>query len=444
MTRETLSVIGMGKLGLPMAACLANRGYKVIGVDQNPDLVRAINAGQNPIYEPGLDDLMKSVQGHLETTDDFGYAIKNSVATFVFVPTPSEEDGSYSSRYVEVASENIAEELKNKNSFHLVVIRSTIIPGTTERKIRPLIENISEKKCGQGFGLCYNPEFLAIGKVISDFLNPDVVLIGESEPKSGELLSEIYRKVCQNSPPIVRTNIYNAELAKISLNTFITMKMSFANIIAELCEKIPGGDVDVISSVLGFDSRIGRKYLTGGLAYGGPCFPRDNKAFASFSEEVGCKARLPEVIDEVNAHQINRIIHLVKRKLVKLKDKKISILGLTYKPESDIVEPSASIEIVKALLEAGAILTIYDPAGLENARRILGENKVKYASSAIECLAGSEFCILATPWPEFKALSTEDFTNAMKEPVLLDCWRIFDRSKFSSKLEYMAVGLGPG
>ena len=441
---ETLSVIGMGKLGLPMAACLANRGYKVIGVDQNLDLVRAINAGENPIYEPGLEELMKSAQGYLETTCDFGYAIENSAVTFVFVPTPSEGDGSYSSRYVEAASEKIAEELKHKNSFHLVVIRSTILPGTTERRIKPLMESISGKKCGRGFGLCYNPEFLAIGKVISDFLNPDVILIGESEPKSGELLYEIYRKVCQNSPPIVRTNIYNAELAKISLNTFITMKMSFANIIAEVCEKIPGGDVDVISSVLGFDSRIGREYLTGGLAYGGPCFPRDNKAFASFSEEVGCKARLSEVIDEVNEDQINRIIHLVKRKLVKLKDKKVSILGLTYKPESDIVEPSASMEIARALLGSGAILSIYDPAGMGNARRVLGENRVKYASSARECLEGSELCILATPWPEFKTLSTRDFTSAMKKPVLLDCWRILDRSEFSNKLEYMAIGLGPG
>ena len=439
---ETLSVIGIGKLGLPTATCLANQGYKVIGVDQNLTLIQALNAGENHIFEPGLEDLMKSTQGHLEMTDNFGYAIENSQVTFIFVPTPSEGDGSYSSRYVETASEKIAEALKNKNSFHLVVIRSTILPGTTERKIKPLIENISEKKCGRGFGLCYNPEFLAIGKVINDFLNPDVVLIGESDSKSGELLSEIYRKVCNNNPPIVRTNIYNAELAKISLNTFITMKMSFANIIAELCEKIPGGDVDVISSILGFDSRIGRKYLTGGLAYGGPCFPRDNKAFASFSKEVGCKTSLPEVIDETNEDQINRIIHLVKRKLVKLKDKKVSILGLTYKPDSDIVEPSAPMEIAKALLEAGAILSIYDPAGMENARRALGENQVNYAGSAIECLAGTEFCILATPWPEFKTLSAQDFTDAMKKSVLLDCWRIFGRFEFSNKLEYMAIGLG--
>jgi UDPglucose 6-dehydrogenase len=311
------------------------------------------------------------------------------------------------------------------------------------KSIKPLIECISRKRCGEDFGLCYNPEFLAVGSVIRDFLNPDVVLIGESDPKSGELLSEIYRTVCHNSPPIVRTDIYNAELAKISLNTFITMKISFANIIAEICERIPAGDVDVVSRILGFDSRIGRKYLTGGLAYGGPCFPRDNRAFSSFTRRIGCKAKLPEVTDRVNMDQINRMINLVKQKLGHVKDKKVAFLGLTYKPNTDIVEPSAPVEIAKALLQEGAEVSVYDPSGTGNARRALGESNVKYADSAERCLVDAEFCILATAWEEFSNLKPEDFSNTMKKPALLDCWRIFDRTEFSKKLEYMAIGLGP-
>ncbi len=440
---ERLSVIGLGKLGLPMAACLAHRGHQVIGVDLNPALIQAVNEGITPIYEPGLADLIKNSQGRIKATDDFRYAIDNSEVTFVFVPTPSEEDGSFSTKYVEAASEGIAEALKSKDNFHLVVIRSTLLPGATEKVIKPIIENISGKKCGDEFGLCYNPEFLAVGSVIRDFLNPDMVIIGESESKSGKLLSQIYRGICQNNPPLVRTSIYNAELAKISLNAFITMKISFANIIAELCEQIPGGDVDVISTILGYDSRIGRKYLTGGLAYGGSCFPRDNKAFASFAKRVDCRAKIPEVVDEVNKDQISRVIHLVKRKLGKAENKKVAILGLSYKPDSDIVEPSASMEITRALLRAGARARVYDPAGMENARCTLGEGGVVYANSISECLTDTEFCILATPWQEFKNLKAEDFTSTMKKPVLLDCWRIFNRSEFSGKLEYMAIGLGP-
>lgn len=441
---EKLSIIGLGKLGLSMAACLADKGYTVIGVDLNADIIRAVNERISPIYEPGIDDLMKKSQGRLSATSDYRYAIENSEITFIFVPTPSEDDGSFSTKYVEAASKNVAEVLKSKNAFHLVVIRSTVFPGATENVIKPLIENISGRRCSEDFGLCYNPEFLAVGSVIRDFLNPDVVLIGESDPKSGELLSGIYRIVCNNNPPIVRTTLYNAELAKMSLNTFITMKISFANIIAEICERIPGGDVDEVSRILGFDSRIGRKYLTGGLAYGGPCFSGDNKAFGLFARKIGCKAKLFETIDEVNKDQIDRIIHLVKQKLGKVKDKNIAILGLTYKPNTDVVEASPSIEIAKALSQEGARVSVYDPAGMENAKGVLGENDVKYADSAERCLWDAEFCILATPWDEFRGLKAEDFTNAMKKPVLLDCWRILDRSEFSKKLEYMAIGLGPG
>jgi UDPglucose 6-dehydrogenase len=219
------------------------------------------------------------------------------------------------------------------------------------------------------------------------------------------------------------------------------MKISFANTLAELCERIPGGDVEAVSRLLGFDSRIGRKYLSGALAYGGPCFPRDNKAFASFAQRIGCKARLAEATDAENEHQNGRIIELVKQTLGEVRGKSIAILGLTYKPDTDVVEESAAIKIASALLQEGARLSVYDPAGLENARKILGEKGVRYISSAKECLQDADFCILATPWREFKDLKPEDFIANMKEPVLLDCWRIFDGTKFSPKMKYFAIGL---
>ncbi len=427
-----------------MAACFASKGYKVIGVDVNLDTIEAVNKRRCSIYEPGLAKLIRECHDRLSATNNYKYAVENSEITFVVVPTPSEEDGSFSIKYVEAALVNIATALESKKTFHLVVLTSTVLPGVTENIVKPLIEKISRKECAVDFGLCYNPEFIALGSVIRDFLNPDVVLIGESDTKSGKILAEIYKRICGSGQTILKTTIYNAELAKISFNAFVTMKISFANTLAEICERIPGGNVDMVAQVLGSDSRIGRKCLSGGLAYGGPCFPRDNRAFSSVAEKVGCRARLSEAADEVNRGQIDRIINLVRQKLDEVKDKNIAILGLTYKPNTDIVEESASMKIAGALLEEGACLSVYDPAGKENARGILGEN-VKYANSMKECLEGVEFCIIATPWEEFKRLGVDNFAiDAKAKPQrlkILDCWRILGHLRNNKKIEYHAIGL---
>jgi UDPglucose 6-dehydrogenase len=438
---KRLSVIGLGKLGLPMALCFANKGFDVIGVDSDQDIVQAINDRRSPIYEPGVDYLMGNITGSLVATQDYKYAVENSDITFIVVPTPTETTGGFSTKYVEAALQSISRVLRLKASFHLIVITSTVLPGAATEVLKPIIESVSGKKCGEGFGLCYSPEFIALGSVVKDFRNPDVVLIGESEKRSGEILADIYQTTCDNKPSIVRTSIYNAELAKISLNAFVTMKISFANALAEICERLPGGDVDAVSEVLGHDSRIGRKYLTGGLAFGGPCFPRDNKAFAYLASKLGCKAILAEASDKVNRNQISRIIKLIEEKLETVSGKSVAILGLTYKTNTDVIEVSASIEIGKALLRDGAILHVYDPAGIGNARRILGKRGVRYCNSIQDCLRDTEFCVIATPWEEIKKLKPEDFIMNMKAPVVLDCWRIYNRIEFSKKLEYFAVGL---
>jgi len=438
---KALSVVGLGKLGLPLAAYFAYKGYKVIGVDVNPTIIRAVNEGRSPIYEPGLDELMRGLQERLSATDDYKSAIDSSEITFIIVPTPSEEHGGFSTKCVEVAAKNIAEVLKSKNAFHVVVISSTVLPGATETVIKPLIENVSGKKCGVDFGLCYNPEFIALGSVIRDLASPDAVLIGESDPRSGGLLVEVYRTVCDNDPPIVRTSFYNAEVAKLALNVFITTKISLANAFAEICEQLPGGNVDAVTKFLGLDSRIGPKYLTGGLGYGGPCFPRDNQAFIALARQLNIQAWLQEATHQVNLHQNERIVRFIKRKLGDAKGKTIALLGITYKPDTSVVEESASLETAKRLLEEGASLRIYDPAGNDAARRVLGDKNVVYATSVRDCLRGAQLCILATPWKEFKSLTPEDFINYMEKPLLLDCWRFFDQQKFAGKVDYFALGL---
>jgi UDPglucose 6-dehydrogenase len=436
---QKLSVIGLGKLGLPMAVFFASKGFQVIGIDVNLKLIKMVNEKKCPIYEPGLPELLKNSGKALVATDDYKYAIENSEASLIFLPTPSEGNKAFSTEYVELAGNRIAQNLKNKDVFHLIVLRSTVLPGATAR-LKDNLERVSGKKCGIDFGLCYNPEFLALGNVLRNLANPDLILIGESDPKSGELLSSIYRRICENNPSIIRTNFGNAELGKILLNNYITVKISFANMMAELCERVSGGDIDVVSQILGLDPRIGRKYLSGGLAFGGTCFPRDNEALTYFARTVGIEAKVAKVIDEVNHYQNERIVKLVREKMGELRGRKIAILGITFKPDTNIVDESASLEIAKSLFEGGALVSVYDPAGMGNAAKVFGEN-LHYATSVEECLKDAEFCILATPWEEFKSLKPEHFLKYMRQPALLDCWRIFNGPEFREKLKYYAIGL---
>ena len=438
-----ISVGGLGKLGLPMAACLASKGYSVTGVDVSQETVQSVNQGRSPIYEPGLAELLERCRGSLSATDDYDRAIERSDVTFIVVPTPSDDGGGFSTKFVEAAAVSIGRALRPKEGYHVIALTSTVLPGVTEGLVRPLLEDGSGKRCGVDFGLCYNPEFIALGSVIRDFQNPDMVLIGESDQRAGETVAGIYRRVCDNRPSLARMTPHNAELTKIALNTFVTMKIAFANTIAELCESIPGGDVDVVTGALGLDDRIGPKYLKGGLGYGGPCFPRDNKALSFFARQVGCQANLCEATDDVNHRQTERIVRLVREKVGGLEGKKIAILGLTYKADTDVTEESAALKIATALVQSGAKLRIYDPAMVSGCWRALEDDNVTYAESAVACLDGAELCILATPWHEFRELKVDDFLWGMKKPVLLDCWRFFNRPEFQDKLDFMAVGLVP-
>lgn len=436
---RAISVFGIGKLGFPVIACFASRGFRVTGFDVNPETIAAVNERKPNIQEPGLIELLEKA-GDISATADYLRAVTNSEITFIIVPTPSLGDGSFSTRYAEAAAKQIGEGLKDKENYHLVVLTSTVLPGATEERIIPVLEKASGKKCGTDFGVCYSPEFIALGSVIRDFLNPDVILIGEYDKISGDILEDVYKSVCSSNPPVVRMSIRNAELAKISLNAYVTMKISFANTLSELCEMIPGGDAEAVSRLLGHDSRIGRKYLSGALAYGGPCFPRDNKAFSFLARTLGKEANLAEATDRENRHQNERIVKLVRQKAGAVNGRKVAILGLTYKPNTDVTEESAAVKVAEALMKEGARLAVYDPQGIKTARRTLGDNGIEYAGSAIECIKDAEVCILATPWEEFGKLTPADFISGMKKPVLIDCWRLYNKDDFIARLDYSAIG----
>jgi UDPglucose 6-dehydrogenase len=271
-------VVGLGKLGACLAAALALRGRTVVGVDVRPEVVQALNEGQEPQTEPGLGEAIAAARSRLSATTLLEPAVRATDVTFVVVPTPSEPGGAFSLELVKPAFAEVGRALRGKPGWHLVVLMSTVLPGMTRTALIPVLERASGKRCGADFGVCYSPAFIALGSVLRDFLNPDFVLIGESDARAGEALEALYRSVVENRAPCRRMSLENAELVKIGINTFVTTKIAFANMLAELCERVPGGDVDVVTGALGLDRRIGRPYLTGGLGYGGPCFPRERQS----------------------------------------------------------------------------------------------------------------------------------------------------------------------
>src|SRR3954452_19942086 len=331
-----ISISGLGKLGAPMAAVMAHKGNVVVGVDLNPAYVTAIQQGRPPVNEPGLAEMILQNRERLSATLDYDEAIAATEVTFIIVPTPSGTDGTFSLRYVMSAAEKIGAALRRKNGWHVVVLSSTVMPGSTGGKLLPALEAYSGKKCGVDFGLCYNPEFIALGSVIRDMLQPDMILIGESEKRSGDTLEQLYRSVCESGPRIQRMNYVNAELTKLSVNTFVTTKISYANMLTQICETLPGADVDVVTSALGCDSRIGPKYLKGGLGYGGPCFPRDNIAFSAMARTNGVPALLAEATDAMNKPQAPGLAEIILSRLPQ--GGTAGILGLSYKPNTEVID----------------------------------------------------------------------------------------------------------
>ena len=336
-----VSVIGLGKLGSPLAAVLASKGHEVIGVDLNPEFVRLLNEGRAPVQEPRLQELIDASQGRLRATVDVEEATLQSEISFVIVPTPSDAKGAFTNKYVIEAVTAIGKALRKMDSYHVVNITSTVMPGSMGGEIRRALESASGRIVGKDLGLCYNPEFIALGSVIRDMLLPDAILIGESDTRAGDLLESIYRTSCENNPPVQRMNFVNAELTKISVNTFVTTKISYANMLADICDRLPGADVDVVTNAVGMDSRIGRKYLKGALGYGGPCFPRDNVAFGSLARSVGARADVAEATDRINRYQIDRLVSAVASRLNR--GARVGILGLSYKPETGVIEESQGV-----------------------------------------------------------------------------------------------------
>jgi len=422
-----------------MAAVLADKGFTVVGVDLNPAAVDAINRGEAPVQEPMLGEYVARNRERLIATGDLESAVLESDATFIIVPTPSGADGTFRLDYVLEVCRGIGRALRKKDGYHLVVVSSTVMPGHTENEVLPLLEELSGKKCGVEFGLCYNPEFIALGSVIRDMLNPDMLLIGESDQKAGDLLETMYRRVCDNEPRPARMSFVNAELTKISVNTYVTTKISYANMLAAVCERLPGADVDVVTGAVGLDSRIGRKYLKGALSYGGPCFPRDNVAFAAMARKVGAEAVLAEATHRTNRMHTERLGEFVMNLLDG--ERSVGILGLSYKPGTGVVEESPGIALARFLTGRGVTVAVYDPLALPPAKAELGAS-VHYGASTEDVISRSRVILVMTAWDEFRALQATDFARASGRPIVIDPWRLYQGRGFDAVCTYLTLGAG--
>ena len=431
-----VAVVGLGKLGAPLAAVLASKGNDVLGIDVNPEAVRRLKEGVAPVEEPGLQELVSDSSDRLSATTDVAAAAGADVS-ILLVPTPSDERGAFSNEYVLAALEEVGRGLAGRDDHYVVIVASTVMPGSCDTVIRPALERVSGRRVGETLGLCYSPEFIALGSVIRDMLEPDMVLIGESDARAGDVLERLYAGVCENDPPVRRMSLVNAELTKIAVNTYVTMKISYANALADMCERLPGADVEAVTDALGLDTRIGRKYLRGGLAYGGPCFPRDNKAFGVLARDLGAEPLLSEATDAVNAAQTDRLARIVQARLEA--GNRVGILGLSYKPDTAVVEESPGIALARLLANSGYEVLVYDPVATDAALGALG-GLAQGCSSAGELLAQTDVAVIATPWPEFAELPIEAFEREGRRVVVIDCWRLLRDRAPNGAVEIVRLG----
>ena len=423
-----VSVIGLGRLGAPFALACASRGFDVTGVDVNPHRVKELSEGKFPWWEPKAQKYLEAFRERLHFSTKHEDAIERSDISVILTSTPSESDGRFSSRFVCRALHALAAaQAKLRKPLHAYIISSTLFPSAFRADVLPLLEPLRD--AGLDFRACYCPEFVALGKVIDDFLMPDFVVIGEPDEESGDVAETFYRRLTTNpNLRVIRTNTINAELAKISLNVFLTVKISFANLVAEICERFKGADVDVVSYVLGKDSRISPHFLKGGAAFGGTCFPRDVKVFQyltkSFAPSLGWS------IERINARQVWRLAE----QIMLLEKREVCILGTSFKPGTSETAESPSHKLIELLLPRGYKIVVHDPHALEQTRARFG-NAIEYKDNPIECLS-TPVVVVMVPHKEYLRL----YKHFKKDQFVFDIWRIYKDKPLECK--YWGIGLG--
>ena len=439
--KPRISVIGLGFVGLSLSVANAKCGFSTIGVDINEQKVANLKKGIPDFFEPKLKNMLKSGinSGLLKFTNNIEKAILNTDLTFLTVGTPPTKNGKIDLSQIKNVVTKISQVLQKKRRYHLLVIKSTVVPQTTENTIKPICKSLIDS--GK-LDLVVNPEFLREGSAIDDIFKPHLIVIGAYNKNAGKILEDYYRKFYSKMHELIHTNPTTAEFIKYANNAFLATKISFINSIANICQQIPNVDVNAIANAIGKDSRIGPLFLKAGPGFGGSCLPKDLSALIEFSNKFGKKNTLFKAVKEVNDTQPLRIVELMKKLNVLNKNKTISILGLAFKKDTDDIREAISVKLVKDLVKKGVRIKVHDPRAINNFKFIFGK-KITYSHTIDECLKGSDCCILLTEWDEYKKLKPEDFKKKMNTTNIIDARRILDPAKFS-KLNFKAIGLGNG
>ena len=429
-----IAVIGTGYVGLVTGACFAEFGVDVTCVDVDTSKIEKLNNGVIPIYEPGLDQIVeKNVKaGRLHFTTDIKSAVEGSLVVFLAVGTPPTADGSPDMSYYQQAAKDVADAM---NGYKVLVTKSTV-PIGTGKWLREFVS--ANLKTETDFGVASNPEFLREGAAIDDFMRPDRVVIGSNEEEAIEVMKELYRPLYLIETPIVITSLEAAELIKYAANAFLATKITFINEIANLCDAI-GCDVHDVARGMGMDNRIGRKFLHPGPGYGGSCFPKDTRALTTVADHFGVETRIVDAVIEANDRQRDAMIPKIESLVGDLRGKKVGVLGLSFKPETDDMRESPAIEIVHAMIERGATVRAFDPVAMDEARHFL--NGIEYATDEYDAIDGADALVIITEWNQFRALDMEKVKQLLKAPKIADLRNIYEPEDMREMgFDYVGVG----
>jgi UDPglucose 6-dehydrogenase len=428
-----IAVVGTGYVGLVAGACFAESGNDVLCVDKDEAKIRMLRRGRMPIYEPGLEELVRRNrhEGRLNFTTQLAKAVRDAAVIFIAVGTPEGEDGSADLKHVFAVARDVA---KAMNGYKVIVDKSTVPVGTAA-KVRELVR----RETTPPFSVVSNPEFLKQGAAIDDFLKPDRVVIGVEDPRAQEIMLELYAPFTRTGAPILVMDCASAELTKYAANAMLATRISFMNEIANVCELV-GGDVDHVRRAIGVDRRIGPSFLFPGVGYGGSCFPKDVKALMRFASEKSYTFRILQAVEEANEYQKRRLFQKVKAYFGAVKGKTIAVWGLAFKPKTDDMREAPAIPLIEALIEAGAKVQVYDPEAQKVAKGIFG-SKVTYASKTYDALKGADALVIVTEWNEFRRPDFDKIRKLMRAPVIFDGRNVFTRDQMKANgFTYFSIG----
>ena len=432
-----IGIVGLGFVGLSLTSVLSSKGYDVIGIDIDEEKCKKISNGISPFFEPELEKLLRNgLKKKLKIANDF-LLIKNCDFIFVTVGTPQNTSGSIDLSIIKKAISKIGENLEKNKKKPIILVKSTVIPGTMKKDLLPILEKKSKKKAGKDFGLISNPEFLQESTAIRDTKFPHAVVLGGYETKFMRKTKGLFKKLHPNTPIII-TNHQTAEMIKYANNSFLATKISFINQLSNICQKIPGANIDDIAKTIGLDLRIGKLFLNAGPGYGGSCLPKDMKALINFANTTGVTPTLLNAVEDVNTKQLEQIISIIKKRLGDLTSKKITILGTAFKPNTDDIRDSIAIELIKKLQKRKADVIIHDPKAMENTRRVFGD-KIRYGRTVTDALSKSQCVIIMTQWKQYEKLNNNQFKN-MKRKFVIDSRRMLSDKQLD--VDYFAIGLG--